>query len=407
MDGFSIVFSVILLLVLAAVFIDIIPPVLRWTARIHIGQRASNSAWQTAVENALLKQLKKTPRIPRSDQTRLTFIERFKGDYSSAALQHWQQAALLLGANEMSGDEKAKRNIEEFIAAQINSKGGWRKFEARPETAMLAFAVLSSPAADKETIKPAMDKTADMLFDLAKHCGTVPYNKHLPGVRFVDTIGMICPFLTKYALTYDCPQALSLAKEQIDEYAMSGLHEKFSIPVHCFERISGAPLGIYGWGRGCGWWAIGLMDTYLVLAENDMKLDSKAFQSSEIAFSTAEFKASLLHKMMSFAKVLVAFQMENGAWDRQVFLKTSGESSATAMLAWFMKKMFEIYSEQIYRQSYKKALGYLMRATRRNGTVDYAQGDTKGIGFYSTKLDAMPAAQGFTVRCFLQNRNDG
>ena len=36
----------------------------------------------------------------------------------------------------------------------------------------------------------------------------------------------------------------------------------------------------------------------------------------------------------------------------------------------------------------------LMKATRRDGTIDFAQGDTKGIGSYSQIFDRMPFAQG-------------
>ncbi len=400
MNGLIIVLSVILLMVAIAILVDLLPLVWRWASRIHIGRWDCNSDWQTGAEKVLLGQLKNLPRVPLSDQTRLTFVERVKGEYSSLSLQQWQQAALLLGTNGLCESEKTTRGIENFFATQIKPNGDWQKFIAVPETAMLAFAILSSRGFDKEKLKPAMDKTVEMLFDLAKQYGTVPYNKRIPEIRFVDTVGMICPFLTKYAFEYDCPVALMLAKKHIDEYAASGLHEKFQIPVHCFNRVSGAPLGIYGWGRGCGWWAYGLMDTYLSLTCSDMPPNSETFQSNETTVLLNEFKISLLQKMTDFAKTLASFQMENGAWDRQVFFMSSGESSATAMLAWFMKKMYEIDAEERFVQSYKKAMAYLRSATRHSGMVDFAQGDTKGVGFYSAKLDVMPAVQGFTIRCF-------
>lgn len=400
MNGLIIVLSVILLMVATAILVDLLPLMWRWISRIHIGRWPCSSDWQTAAEKVLLGQLKNLPRVPLSDQTRLTFIERLKGEYSSSSLQQWQQAALLLGANGLCESEKTTREIENFIAAQIKSNGDWQKFDPVPETAMLAFAILSSHPAGKEKYTPAMERTAEMLFDLAEEFGTVPYNRRIPEIRFIDTVGMICPFLTRYAFEYDCLEALTLAKKQIDEYRLSGLHEKFPIPVHCFNHASCAPLGIYGWGRGCGWWAYGLMDTYLTLMCSEIPSGKKSFRSNKGAILSDEFKASLLAEMTNFAKTLEAFQMENGSWDRQVFLMGSGESSATAMLGWFMKEMYRITSKESYRQSYEKAMGYLRSVTRRNGMVDFAQGDTKGIGFYSAKLDVMPAVQGFTVRCF-------
>jgi len=399
LEVYLIVVSIILLLVFIAGLVDLLPLVKRWLSRIHIGQWQSSEEWKTAVEDVLLAQLKKTPQTPLSDNTRLTVIERIKGQYSNSSLQQWQQASLLLGANNMCECEEVKKRIDDFVASKINSEGQWRRFEVKPETAMLAFAILASPATDKIKMKPAMEKTVEMLFDLAEKSGTVPYNSNIPDIRFVDTVGMICPFLARYALDYDCPRALTLAKSQIQEYVKNGIHEKLRMPVHCFNVISDAPLGIYGWGRGCGWWALGLMDTYLVLTDGS-SISGNSFMREEANVHLAvELKEFLLREMTGFANALLEYQMENGAWDRQVFLMTSGESSATAMLAWYMKKMYEITSEDNYSRSYNEAIKFLQLATRRDGTVDFAQGDTMGIGFYAVRLDIMPAAQGFVVKC--------
>ena len=38
-----------------------------------------------------------------------------------------------------------------------------------------------------------------------------------------------------------------------------------------------------------------------------------------------------------------------------------------------------------------------MHATRRNGALDYCQGDTYGIGLYSQIFSVMPFAQGMAL----------
>ena len=398
MKIYLIVISIILLLIIAAVLVDVVPIFRRWLSRIHIGRWQNTGEWKTAMEDALLAQLKKTPGIPLSDNERLTVIERIRGQYSNPSLQMWQQAALLLGANSMCACEAIKKEIRVFIDSKINPDGDWRDFKAKPEVAMLAFAILSSSVADKNKIKPAMDRAAGMLFDLAKKHGTVPYNSNMPDIRFVDTIGMICPFLTKYAIEYNCIQALAIVKEQIQEFVKFGLHNKLRIPVHCYNKVSGAPLGIYGWGRGCGWWAVGLMDTYLVLTDDTSTSGSDLLRDEANTRLAAELKGLLLPEMTGFANTLAAFQMKNGAWDRQVFLMNSGESSATAMIALYMKKMVAIMRDETYTMCSEKAAVYLMSVTKRSGIVDSAQGDTGGIGNYSQKSDSLPAAQGFAVR---------
>lgn len=39
-----------------------------------------------------------------------------------------------------------------------------------------------------------------------------------------------------------------------------------------------------------------------------------------------------------------------------------------------------------------------MQATRKNGAVDFSQGDTKDIGVYSSNFDILPFTQGFAIR---------
>lgn len=48
--------------------------------------------------------------------------------------------------------------------------------------------------------------------------------------------------------------------------------------------------------------------------------------------------------------------------------------------------------------SANKAIRYLMKVTRRNGAVDFSQGDTKDIGVYSMLFNILPFTQGFCIR---------
>jgi len=391
----------LLTLAVVILLVDIIPVIKRWIARIRIGQWESPEKWGLAVKKVLIRQLRKTPSVPVCDNTRLTIIERLKGTYKSKNLQNWQQAALLLGANDLCGCEEVRAQVGEFIDSQIDPKTGeWQEWSESVDSAMLAFAILSSPVTNKQKIKPAMDKTAEMLFGMAEKYGTVPYNTKVPNIRFVDTVGMVCPFLIKYGIEYDCGQAIETAWKQIEEYCLYGLHPSKNLPVHCFDVVSKDPLGIYAWGRGCGWLATGLMNSYLSLNASTVAGKTEEQNNPLYTKNNANIKMqeNLFGQMSLLASALEKYQLENGGWDRQVFLKESGETSATAMLGWFMKKMFELTGDELYKTSAEKAKSFLICSTRLSGVVDYAQGDTKGIGFYSVKLDAMPAVQGFSGR---------
>ena len=67
------------------------------------------------------------------------------------------------------------------------------------------------------------------------------------------------------------------------------------------------------------------------------------------------------------------------------------DSSATAVFAWLFKERKEIKASQ-------KALQYLQSVTRRDGAVDFSQGDTKGLGVYAQEFNILPFTQGFLLR---------
>ncbi len=378
-----IVLSVLLLAVISALLVDIVPAAKRWYERIGTGAFPDSGAWLDAIKSAAVKQLKKTPAVTVSGNSRLTVIDRLKGAYKNKKFQSWQEAALLLGVNA-EGESEAE--VRAFIASKTDG-GRWKNPVVSADFALLAYAVLSSDAADREKLRPAMDEVFHFLLD-SERDGTVPYNNGLPDIRFVDTVGMVCPFLYLYAAEYACPEATALAKRQIEEYLDCGMHNLLYLPVHCFDKKSGAPLGIYGWGRGCGWLALGLAESIKCAPESD--------------------KAFLLEAAKKYAAGLLNFQTDDGVWCRQITARDIGETSATAMLGYFMAALYKACPDEAYLKSALAAQKALMSRTRKNGKVDYAQGDTLGIGFYSPRLDAMPATQGFAllmaeaVRCINQ-----
>ena len=171
-----------------------------------------------------------------------------------------------------------------------------------------------------------------------------------------------------------------LAYRQMGEYLNKGLHPELNIPVHSFNLSKGEPLGIYGWGRGCGWLAVGIMDSLLTLNKSD------------------KMYGMLVAAAQTLADAVIDYQQENGAFCRQLIGEQIMDSSATSMLGWFLFELYNITGDENYLEAAERACDALMDATRRDGKVDMAQGDVKAIGFYSTVVNTLPAAQGFTLR---------
>jgi unsaturated rhamnogalacturonyl hydrolase len=75
------------------------------------------------------------------------------------------------------------------------------------------------------------------------------------------------------------------------------------------------------------------------------------------------------------------------------------DSSTTAAMCWFFTLAAQIpeITEQCLAAR-ESGLKYLQSVTRRNGAVDFSQGDTKGIGVYSQNFDILPFTQGHVLR---------
>ena len=358
-----ILLSLFALLVLAAACPDILSAARNWCGRIRIGRMDRQDAGK-AIRKVALRQLKKTPAVPLTDRTRFTLPERLRGAYKSAKVQSWQQAALLLGVAE-SGETQA---VQAFRAQVLTPDGDWKQIPQSTDTAFLAYALLRT-ADDPAKIRKAMDAMYMLLSETA-FGGTVPYTLRAPQTRFVDAVGMVCPFLYLYAKTYGCPAAETLCMAQLSEYNEKGLHPALHLPVHAFRQTDGAPLGIYGWGRGCGWYALALAELM-------------------------RCGADVQNIAAPFAQAVSAAQQKNGAFSRQLLSETGIDSSATAMLGHFLYT-FASY-DPACKAAAERSLNALLSVVRRDGTVDMAQGDTMGIGFYSKRLEPMPAAQGFAL----------
>ncbi|MGN1169234.1 MAG: glycoside hydrolase family 88 protein [Acutalibacteraceae bacterium] len=369
--------------VIAALSFDAVPFALSVLGRRQIGTM-SGGEWYSAASSVILKWLSHgLPSVPVNAGRRLVIIDIIKKRYKADSIQAWQEASVLLAANEISPQKAG-----EFIDSKIDpTDGSWLKSINRVDSAFLAYAVLCSGETDSIAVKPAMDETYNMLIKKFDEFGSIPYSAD-SDIRFVDTIGMVCPFLIKYSLTYDEPKALEAAVSLIKEYADNAVHDSIGLPAHCFNAKTGAPLGIYGWGRGCGWWACGLSESFAVL--NETGPDEYVSE-----------KTLILKQMLKFAKCIVSYQSENGAFDRNVLARSGEDSSATAMLALFLAYTGKLSSIKEYTDCAERAMKYIYSCTRRDGTVDYSQGDTMGIGFYSGESIVLPAAQGFAVRAYL------
>lgn len=80
-------------------------------------------------------------------------------------------------------------------------------------------------------------------------------------VLFIDTIGMICPFLYAYANLKEDNSIRQDANYQVDAFLKYTIPDSTGIkgfPPHAYDLDNNLRLGSVNWGRGLGWFMMGL-----------------------------------------------------------------------------------------------------------------------------------------------------
>ena len=378
-------FLIFIFLLLVVLCMDGYPQLNTWQSRIKIGRFASDAVWKEKVKTISLQWLRNTPTIKVTDNNRLIVIDVLKGNYKRKAIQSWQEAALLLGLNDYrkaTNDAVINSSIDSFVSSKLSLEGNWIVKPTEVDAVILGYAFLKLDRFEFKKYRPAFDFLYNLILNLKGAEGTIAYREHTADYRYVDTIGFISPFLVRYGLLFNQPEAVALGINQIRTFNSYGMLSPHFIPCHTYNIRTNLPVGLFGWGRGLGWYAIGLIDAWSELPESHSD------------------KEELTQMVVSFANMALSFQNENGSWSWLVTNEQSQfDSSTTATLAWFFAKAKAIPSiSSAGEQAKESALNYLKQVTRRDGVVDFSQGDTKAIGVHSQHFDILPFTQGFCLR---------
>ncbi len=341
----------------------------RYFLRFKIGHWDNIESWKKKVKSRCVKWLKKTPTIPRNDNERLILNDIIHKRYYSESIQYWQFAGLIFGLGE-------GQVVSTFIASVIDLNSGLLKRKINSiEVGILAFAILRIE--NPILIRPAMDQVYDFILDVKGNNNTIPYRKGWDNIRFVDTLAFVCPFLMLYAEKYDIDYARQLAEDCYDEYD-GLLLPQFHLPPHAYREDISAPLGLYDWGRGLGWFILAILGMY--------------------DYSSPTFRRRLDSRLFDITRTLLLCQSRNGGFSSQLLVEgRQVEGSSTVLCGLLLYKAYLLSHDNKIKISLDRLINQLMHITRKNGSLDYCQGDTKKIGDYSYRYDIMPFAQGMLL----------
>lgn len=346
--------------------------------RLHIGRWKNRGDWEEAVKIRSYKWLKRTPTVKMTDNAEFLIFDILQGKRRNDTIQSWQMAGLVLGINCVR-DEESQKKISEWKNTILNSNGTWKRPVKKVDFAMLGYAVLRTEN-NIEKVRPAMDWIIQMLEDNMCEDGMISYSqgKRSP-VRFIDTLGMVCPFLALYGKKYGKFQYIDIAVKQIENFHKQAMCMETELPCHAFDVGQHLPLGIYGWGRGAAWYMLALIDTWRELEKNEYKI----------------FLENYIYKA---AECYSKYQQGDGGFNTILQGGGTYDSSVTAAMAYFYSCCSMIFGNKEFKAISEKCMTKLISVTMKNGAIDQCQGDTHGIGVFSQVFDIMPFVQGLVLR---------
>lgn len=364
-----ILFALVGVCALAIFLVDFFVWFRTWSSRIKIGRYSSVSGWILKSEQVVNRWIKRMPTVKMTDSCRYILLDMVKGKYRNRTIQSWQIAGLMVGMDE----DTAHRVVDSLIDDRT---GQWLQMPKENDYALLAYEVMKCAPSSKN-VMPAMEAMAEVI--QSKRDGSyIWYRDHTKGTLYVDTVGFVSPFLVLYGKCTGDSELIQLGLQQIQNYYDVGMLPNVKVPCHCYDVKKAMPLGVYGWGRGLGWFLIGVIEAYLQLDDSER----------------AEWLRQIVLEM---AETVLQFQHQDGGLGSMLAIDSSYDSSITAIAGYYLMKCNEIHPDDRYVSGANKCMGKLMSVTRRNGALDICQGDTKGIGMYSATYDIMPFAQGFAL----------
>ena len=370
----------LLVLLLTLVCYDVAVFLFERYSHFHMGRWTSGQDWEKHIIRVCQKWVIKTPLLRLRKPCRYLLVDRLRGKYGKRMVQSWQKAGCLLGLEEMGDGKRWKERLEHQLIA-VN--GAWNHPADKIDYAMISWALLKEER-DPLKIKPAMDEMMACIRENICSDEMISYSAGCQSSRrYVDTLGLVCPFLGEYGKKYADPAQIELAFHQISSFrALGGIYE--GLPYHCIDS-AGMPLGILGWGRGAGWYALAQVDLYPYL-------------------DNPEHIASVKQWMTELAETLLQYERKDGGFSSLLQTVSPYDSSATAMLRYLYSKAYQFLKRMEYYEVAVRCCKKLMKKTKINGVVDECQGDTIDIGVMSERYAEMPFVQGMTLRLFASLR---
>lgn len=330
-------------------------------------------AWEKAVVACGAKWSNNPPTVPLKDEERLVVIDVLMRQYKVKSTRAWQRAQLVsgLGVNGVH----TKGSSKNWLSDGMEIDNGYAIYHSW-RTGMIT----------EEEALALMEKFLKIVDKRTKENGLIEYREGFGDVRIVDTIAFVCPALVRYGIKTGKRSYVDLAMGQIRHYYQNAYLEKYGLYAHGYDSVTGTPCESIGWGRGTGWYLLGVLYCY-------QEMDN------------GEEKMWLYQRMVEAANNILKYQRADGGWSTQLIGNWNYDSSATAIFGTFLYQVYAIVNDEAYWEAAERASVRLMAATRRDGAIEFCEGDCHGVGRYSTRYSISPFTQGMTMEMIAVRKN--
>lgn len=306
----------------------------------------------------------------------------FTGNGHSDYARNWTTALNLLGAEWMHRVRGQTADLEALVWAfdeRIDRGGKWKRPMNSVRHAMQGYSLLYlvQSTGDRRYIAAA-DTLAEMLKQHPRCSdGSLAYSVETNEV-LVDTLAMVCPFLARYARMTGDSASRDLAVRQLERFIEWNLDDETALPFHGYVAGGARRLGLLAWGRGVGWYLLGIVDTLAELNGDDPAC------------------VPLREALLSALTTLLKHQRPDGHWNWSI-LQPGGaaDSSTTSLVGYAMQRASQSGNcDANLTACIHRAVQALMNSTLPNGQVDGGLGECRGLGIYPQTYGPQPWLQG-------------
>lgn len=363
----------LIIIILFFIYIDIILyfKATRVTPK-HITKTITHSEYKELIDQYSMHMIQNSTikMIHSDDLSFIGQIKRIKKNISPARYSwkyNYPLAYLYIGLVQRYANDKNKLSIIDslFIKDFVNTYKSKYTLEigrySIPYAAILLFEKNNNPIY-KELIIDSYNFIEKNLDEegLIHYFKTGFLSRHL----YVDGLGMYIPFLVKYHKIFNCDKALKIAQKNFNYFITYGTN---SYLPH-YNINDKRPLGPNNWGRGIGWYILGLISLY----ETDLKYKIEARR---------------------LCKILMSLQLKPFEWAQFIGISNSFDSTATLPILILLKNTYPNYTKKNKDKIYQM----LISKTTSKGSIYYASGDTQGIQRFNTLFGESEFSQGLLV----------